>query len=265
MIIGEKIAEMRKAKGITQEDLATTIGVSAQTVSKWENSVSMPDIMLLPVIADIFEVSIDTLFDRNIDKNYNLTPYDVYDSLEENFIFIMQKAFYDNNDIITLEQRVQECKKVLESNTKMQSGIYEGKSGAVYFSKETGGVLLAKKSEGWESLFEDESVIKMLRNLSNDSYRNVIHYICSNIGGTYTASSMAKRCEIAIQNAQSAIDTLVEDNILRSDTIEIDNNILYVYRFNNLESKARILMLYISLTYLKRFDKFVSSFYSWCG
>ena len=38
--IGERIAELRKEKGMTQEALGETIGVSAQTVSKWENGVS---------------------------------------------------------------------------------------------------------------------------------------------------------------------------------------------------------------------------------
>lgn len=55
--IGEKIAEKRKAKGMTQEELAATIGVSTQSVSKWENNTNMPDIMLLPVIAEIFGVT----------------------------------------------------------------------------------------------------------------------------------------------------------------------------------------------------------------
>ncbi len=60
--IGKTIQCLRKAKGVTQEKMAQQIGVSFQTISKWENDVTMPDILLLPVIADYFGVSIDELF-----------------------------------------------------------------------------------------------------------------------------------------------------------------------------------------------------------
>ena len=60
--VGEKISSLRKERSMTQEELAATVGVSAQSVSKWENNVTMPDILLLPVIAGIFEVTVDELF-----------------------------------------------------------------------------------------------------------------------------------------------------------------------------------------------------------
>lgn len=60
--IGKQITAMRRARDMTQEQLATLIGVSAQTVSKWECGTTMPDILLLPVLAEIFETSIDALF-----------------------------------------------------------------------------------------------------------------------------------------------------------------------------------------------------------
>ena len=60
--IGKTIQCLRKAKGVTQERMAQQIGVSFQAISKWENDVTLPDIMLLPVIADYFGVSIDELF-----------------------------------------------------------------------------------------------------------------------------------------------------------------------------------------------------------
>ena len=65
--IGEKIAELRKNRKMTQEELANVIGVSSQSISKWENNTTMPDILLLPIIAEIFEVTLDELF--SIEKN----------------------------------------------------------------------------------------------------------------------------------------------------------------------------------------------------
>jgi len=57
MTLGNKIAELRKEKGMTQEALANALGVSNQAVSKWEANQSCPDIQLLPQLADFFCVS----------------------------------------------------------------------------------------------------------------------------------------------------------------------------------------------------------------
>lgn len=61
--LGNKIKQLRLQKGITQDTLAKALHVSYQTVSKWENDISMPDIQLLPEIAVYFGCRIDDLFD----------------------------------------------------------------------------------------------------------------------------------------------------------------------------------------------------------
>ena len=66
MMLGNKIAELRKEKDMTQEALANALGVSNQAVSKWEANQSCPDILLLPKIADFFDVSLDYLFGHKI-------------------------------------------------------------------------------------------------------------------------------------------------------------------------------------------------------
>ena len=59
--LGERIAEKRKAKGLKQDELAEMLGVSAQAVSKWENDVSCPDIMTLPLLAEKLGCTVDEL------------------------------------------------------------------------------------------------------------------------------------------------------------------------------------------------------------
>ena len=66
--LGERIADLRRERGITQENLAGTIGVSPQAISKWENNATMPDITLLPIIADTLGVTIDELFGYTINN-----------------------------------------------------------------------------------------------------------------------------------------------------------------------------------------------------
>ncbi len=61
--LGMKIKQLRKERKLTQEMLAQALDVTPQAVSKWEMNLSYPDITLVPVIANYFEVSLDTLFD----------------------------------------------------------------------------------------------------------------------------------------------------------------------------------------------------------
>lgn len=59
--LGGRIAENRKKKGMTQDQLAEYMGVSGQAVSKWENDLSCPDITALPMLSDCFGITIDAL------------------------------------------------------------------------------------------------------------------------------------------------------------------------------------------------------------
>jgi len=59
---GERLQTLRKAKNMTQEDLAHRLGVTGQAVSKWETNQSYPDITLLPAVAEILDTTISYLF-----------------------------------------------------------------------------------------------------------------------------------------------------------------------------------------------------------
>ena len=71
MLLGDKIRSLRKNKKITQAQLAEALSVSSQSVSKWENNMSVPDISVLPVIARYFGITMDELFNYRLDTlNY---------------------------------------------------------------------------------------------------------------------------------------------------------------------------------------------------
>ena len=70
MNIGPKILELRKQKGIKQEELASELGVTSAAVSKWENNYTLPDILMLCALADYFEVTTDELLGRYHQKQY---------------------------------------------------------------------------------------------------------------------------------------------------------------------------------------------------
>ena len=71
MELGKKIRQLRFKAGLTQEQLADRLGIGPQSVSKWENAVSMPDISSLPLLAEIFGISIDELFDLTAEQRFN--------------------------------------------------------------------------------------------------------------------------------------------------------------------------------------------------
>lgn len=80
--IGNRISKYRKAKGLTQEDLAVQVGVSSQTVSKWENDASCPDISLLPQLCRILGITSDELLTGK-NNEVRMVPAAERKSLEE--------------------------------------------------------------------------------------------------------------------------------------------------------------------------------------
>ena len=63
--LGDNIRTFRRAMDMTQEQLAVQLGVSFQSVSRWENGTTYPDMELLPVLARIFSVTVDALLGMN--------------------------------------------------------------------------------------------------------------------------------------------------------------------------------------------------------
>lgn len=66
--LGRRIARLRLTHGMTQERLATELGVTPQAVSKWENDLSAPDIMLLPALARALDVTVDELLEGKTER-----------------------------------------------------------------------------------------------------------------------------------------------------------------------------------------------------
>lgn len=72
--LGKRISELRRSRNLTQDALAEELGITAQAVSKWENDISCPDIMMLPQLADYFSVSIDELLRGDNAKQARMVP-----------------------------------------------------------------------------------------------------------------------------------------------------------------------------------------------
>ena len=59
MTVGDRIQNLRKTKGMSQEELADKVGVSRQAVSKWESEQATPDLEKVVIMSELFEVTTD--------------------------------------------------------------------------------------------------------------------------------------------------------------------------------------------------------------
>lgn len=106
MILADKIIELRKKAGMSQEELAEKLGVSRQSVSKWEMSQSTPDLNRILKMSEVFGVSTDYLLKDEIDLIKHDTtadiPETVHDETEPPLTYVSMK---EANDFLNKNQK----------------------------------------------------------------------------------------------------------------------------------------------------------------
>ena len=95
---GQRLQRLRKNAGLTQEDVATKLNITAQAVSKWENDVSAPDISVLVELSDILGVSLDELLGK--ERETTLVPQEQRKDI--NNMFFRVKVLSQNGDKVNL-------------------------------------------------------------------------------------------------------------------------------------------------------------------
>lgn len=94
--LGEKIRELRRRDGRTQESLADALGVSSQAVSRWEANGGYPDMETIPAIANFFHITIDELFGYNTDRDQKI-----------------KKILADADSMINAQSNIESCVELL--------------------------------------------------------------------------------------------------------------------------------------------------------
>lgn len=74
MTLSEKLYNLRRKQGLSQEDLAEKLNCSRQVISKWENGTTSPDAEMLKKYSELFEVSIDYLIKEDIEEPTSVQP-----------------------------------------------------------------------------------------------------------------------------------------------------------------------------------------------
>lgn len=117
--LGKRIASLRKKADMTQEELAEKLEVSPQAVSKWENDMSCPDIMLLPAIARLFGVSTDTLLSGESPADVKYVPDEKRKNISEMFMRLVVRVDAGDDESavnVNLNLPMELVKVALEAN-----------------------------------------------------------------------------------------------------------------------------------------------------
>ena len=261
--IGDKISELRKQKGITQERLAEIIGVSSQSVSKWENGVTMPDIMLLPIIADTFEVTIDYLFGKEQHATQNINADNALDHFcdvfKKEIVSVGFDKFQSTYNSKSFSEQLQEYESAIKANNRTRSVIIRDR-GVVYYRNEIGGLILKKPSEGWASLLSDEGAVKIITLLNNKNFCKALACIIKTNMNSFTLSSLCNVCDI--ETTDEFKNELISSGFFTSKTIRIDDRDVEIYDFRYTH---RLFALFAVLTYAKEFSKYEDICYYFFG
>lgn len=243
--IGEKIAELRKARGMTQEELSSVIGVSPQSVSKWETGTTLPDILLLPVIADVFDVSIDALFGKKGAKNtaypLNELPGRAFDSM----LTSMAMAFWPGpaTDEELPEDFVTKHKEYLTANPQSQTVVLSDSSGAAYTCSAFA-LAFRKPVSGDAILKGNDKVDDLLNTLMDKSVRAVMLYQLKNGGVSYTASSAAKKCGLSAEATQQALEKLQRYRFVDVRRVDTDEEQITVYTISGADKSLLVYAIF---------------------
>ena len=177
MSIGKNIAKYRKAKGLTQEELGAKLGVTNQAVSKWESEVSMPDVMLLPEIANTLNITLDDLY--GIAKE----PEKISCSAEDFPAFCHQKLiefFYYNTKMrfthigsSDKEQLEFQIKKLMEG---CRIGCLSNTEGAIVTTEDFSFIDSTYKAANSENVIKSQADDYTLMYLTDKNFRKVFYY-----------------------------------------------------------------------------------------
>lgn len=254
-VIGNTIARLRRERRMTQEALAEVLGVSAPTVSKWENSTTCPDIALLPVIADVFGVSIDALFGRN-GVSRPIEPEDMYDVGMDELLHLIARTGKNVGAAWTVEQFCKEYTQYAKERPEMHSLALRG-PGVFYMRQAMGAMLLKRPEEGWRSLLTDEGGVHVMRMLADDDFRWGLAAIFERKMKTFTLSSLTKYS--GVQDAARVTDLLVRCDFARERTLEADGQEV---RYFEMVGTHRLSMLFAVLACAKEFAEWQDV--CWC-
>ncbi len=233
----QEYRSIQKEKGLTQEELGERLGVTNQAVSKWENETTLPDVMLLPRIAQVLCVTLNALYGITEDRPQKVRADDFPRAARE-----MLKDYF-----------------VKQAGARMPGGSELGESvdvfgcvsdtaGAVFISKNFSFVENTFRMPGSEAIYERVELVSFLKKLADQKALKVLAYMYRTAverhtsdpdtegwGGktlAFTLSSVAEECSLEIDEALETIEKLTALHLITDKWIE-DGVTEYYFSMDN--------------------------------
>ena len=243
MSLSNNIKKLRLEKNLTQEQLATKLGISAQAVSKWETSETYPDGSLLVPLANELEVSLDVLFD-----NEAVTMSDISERII-NLIYNTESTerFNIARDICwQIERGLFNCRMEIEKqydpdeikNQKSASYILDDNGFTIVSNgKDPFFSLFPEPSEGYGHFLNDkEDLQKIFAALSHTDTMNALIYLYRKRENyVFESSVLARDCDISDDKIDTVLDNLSRLKVIRKQILNIncEERTLYYSRPNH--------------------------------
>ena len=241
MSIGKNIAKYRKAKGLTQEELGAKLDVTNQAVSKWESEVSMPDVMLLPEIANALNITLDDLY--GIAKE----PEKISCSADDFPAFCHQKLiklFYYNTKMrfthagsSDKEQLEFQIKKLMEG---CRVGCISNTQGAIVTTEDFSFIDNTYKAANSENVIKSQADDYTLMYLTDRNFRKVFYYQYktafekSKVNNTeFTFEEIMNGCNLTEDETAAALRLLKDTQINAVYTDTATKTKKYVFLISN--------------------------------
>ena len=256
--MGEIIAKLRKDSGFTQEQLANMIGMSAQTVSKWETGTTMPDIMLLPIIADVFNTDIDSLFGR-ITKNSakKLSKENLHEELYNAFFEKLQQFWNDEESNVDIAECARKTRQYLKEHPESKTMVLCNLEGNGVYADSDIALAFNKNREDISKLLDDDSAWTVLKRFSDGETKNVYKFILENREKSFTASFISAKCNIELTLVERALNHLLCMNLIGRNDVNTDDGMIYVY---SSYGAHKIVLIYSMLSLASRLGNYIESY-----
>ncbi len=226
MNIGKNITAFRKDAGMTQEELAGQIGVSAQAVSKWETGVSMPDILLLPVIADVFGITVDEIYtgkkeqsEPNQIKHYsfNELPEMLYQELLETDSYAWE---HENEE--ERKKWLAELKHNFSEDKNCTHFSISDRGGAAYTSHDFSIISKTFGTKASLDIMKSEEALPVLEALLDERVRRMFLYLVTNQKKMFTAAAIARKIGMTEEECRETLDKLNAAELVYLKSVEVD-------------------------------------------
>lgn len=220
----------------------------------------MPDIMLLPIIADVFNTDIDLLFGRTTKKNgINISKDNAHEELYNAFFETLQHLWDSFNSDVDEDfvERAREMRETIKNNPRTQTLVLSNVEGNGVYADADIALAFKKNKEDIIKLFDDEVAWTVLKRFSDGETRAIYKFIINNRCKSFTSSFIAAKCGIDLALAERALNHLLCMNLISRSDVNTDDGVIYVY---SEWGTHKLILVYSILSLASRLGNYVESY-----